>query len=427
MIEDMHLRKLAPKTQTCYIRTVKKFADYLGHSPDRATAEDLRQFQLYLTEQGTSRITINATITALRFFFEVTVGDKSIASKLNTVPVPRKLPVVLSREEVSRLLEAAQSLKYKAAFAVAYGAGLRISEVAALKISDIDGERKTLHVEQGKGRKDRYAMLSPVLLDILRRWWREGRDKGLLLDGGCLFPGQDPVNPLNERQLSRAIRAAAAAAEIDKRVSMHLLRHSFATHLLEQKVDIRLIQVLLGHSKLESTSFFTQVATETVQTIAGDPQHLGARTRLTLVLHTWGSAMTHHPHVHGIVTGGGLSTGGERWIGCKPGFFLPVRVLSRLFRRLFLKRLNQAYQADQLRFFGELRAIADADAFSAWIKPLRKIEWVVYAKRPFAGPEAVLAYLSRYTHRVAISNSRLLRFDEQGVTLTWSNRLIPPS
>jgi len=149
MTEDMTMRKLAPKTQTSYIRAVKKLADYLGHSPDTATAEDLRQFQLHLTGQGTSRITINATITALRFFFEVTVGDKEVVGKLNTVPVPRRLPVVLSRGEVSRLLEATSSLKYKAAFSVAYGAGLRISEVATLKISDIDSERKTLHVEQG--------------------------------------------------------------------------------------------------------------------------------------------------------------------------------------------------------------------------------------------------------------------------------------
>ena len=164
-----------------------------------------------------------------------------------------------------------------------------------------------------------------------------------------------------------------------------------------------------------------QVAAETVQTIAADPKHLGARTGLTLVLHTWGSAMTHHPHVHGIVPGGGLAADGERWVGCRPGFFLPVRVLSRLFRRLFLERLERAYRAGDLRFFGGLRSLVDPQAFADWIKPLRKIEWVVYAKRPFAGPEAVLAYLSRYTHRVAISNSRLLRFDEQGVTFRWKD------
>ena len=230
MIEDMRMRKLAPKTQTSYICAVKKLADYLGHSPHIATVEDLRQFQLHLTNTGTSRITINTTITALRFFFETTVGDKNVVGKLNTVPVPRKLPVVLSREEVARLLEATSSLKYKAAFSVAYGAGLRMNEVTTLKVSDIDGERKTLHVEQGKGRKDRYAMLSPALLDILHRWWKAGRASGLLLNGGWLFPGQNPVNPISNRQLSCAIRAAAANAKIDKRVSMHLLRHSFATH-----------------------------------------------------------------------------------------------------------------------------------------------------------------------------------------------------
>jgi len=269
MIEDMTMRKLAPKTQASYISAVKKLSDYLGHSPHTATAEDLRRFQLHLTDTGTSRITINTTITALRFFFEVTAGNKDVVGKLKTVPVPRKLPVVLSREEVARLLEATSSLKYKAAFSVAYGAGLRMNEVATLKISDIDGERKTLHVEQGKGRKDRYAMLSPALLDILHRWWQEGRASGLLLNGGWLFPGQNPVNPISNRQLSRAIIAAAADAEIDKRVTMHLLRHSFATHLLEQKVDIRLIQVLLGHSKLETTSLYAQVATDILQEVTG--------------------------------------------------------------------------------------------------------------------------------------------------------------
>jgi site-specific recombinase XerD len=158
-------------------------------------------------------------------------------------------------------------LKYKAAFSVAYGAGLRMSEVTSLKVSDIDGERKTLHVEEGKGRKDRYTMLSPALLNILQRWWQEGRANHWLLDGGWLFPGQNPVNPISNRQLSRAIIAAAADAEIDKRVTMHLLRHSFATHLLEQKVDIRLIQVLLGHSKLETTSLYAQVAINVLQEV----------------------------------------------------------------------------------------------------------------------------------------------------------------
>jgi hypothetical protein len=164
-----------------------------------------------------------------------------------------------------------------------------------------------------------------------------------------------------------------------------------------------------------------EVAADTLQTIAADPKHLGAEIGATLVLHTWGSALTHHPHVHGIVPGGGLSPDGKRWVSCRPGFFLSVRVLSRLFRRRFLEALGEAHQAGQLKFFGEHARLADATAFARWLAPLRKCEWVVYAKRPFAGPAAVLAYLSRYTHRVAISNRRLVALDERGVTFRWKD------
>jgi hypothetical protein len=163
------------------------------------------------------------------------------------------------------------------------------------------------------------------------------------------------------------------------------------------------------------------VAAEVLQTIAADPRHLGARIGATLVLHTWGSALTHHPHVHGIVPGGGLAPDGSRWVACRPGFFLSVRVLSRLFRRRFLEELQRLHGSGALRFFGEHASLADAAAFTAWLAPLRKCEWVVYAKRPFAGPQAVLAYLSRYTHRVAISNTRLLAMDERGVTFRWKD------
>jgi hypothetical protein len=164
-----------------------------------------------------------------------------------------------------------------------------------------------------------------------------------------------------------------------------------------------------------------EVAAETLRTIAADPKHLGARIGATLVLHTWGSALTHHPHVHGIVPGGGLSLDGDRWVACKPGFFLSVRVLSRLFRRRFLEELEQAHRAGQLQFFGECAQLSEATAFADWLAPLRECEWVVYAKRPFAGPAAVLAYLSRYTHRVAIANSRLIALNERGVTFKWKD------
>ena len=164
-----------------------------------------------------------------------------------------------------------------------------------------------------------------------------------------------------------------------------------------------------------------ELAAQTLRTIAADPKHLGAQIGATLVLHTWGSALTHHPHVHGIVPGGGLSPDGERWVACRPGFFLPVRVLSRLFRRRFLEELAKAHHCGQLHFFGDNAALADAARFAQWLAALREQEWVVYAKRPFAGPAAVLAYLSRYTHRVAISNRRLVAFDEQGVSFRWKD------
>ena len=181
------------------------------------------------------------------------------------------------------------------------------------------------------------------------------------------------------------------------------------------------ISAIAYYNKAEIYALLFDTAAETLLTIAADPKHLGASIGATLVLHTWGSALTHHPHVHGIVPGGGLSPDGERWVACKPGFFLSVRVLSRLFRRRFLEALGQLHRAGRLRFFGEFAALTDARAFAHWLAPLRKCEWVVYAKRPFAGPEAVLAYLSRYTHRVAISNSRLVAMDEQGVTFRWKD------
>ena len=175
------------------------------------------------------------------------------------------------------------------------------------------------------------------------------------------------------------------------------------------------------HNKALVYGLLFEVAAEVLGTIAADPKHLGAQIGMTLVLHTWGSALTHHPHVHGIVPGGGLSPDGGRWVSCKSGFFLSVRVLSRLFRRRFLEELEAAHRAGKVKFFGQFADLADARAFARWLTPLRKCEWVVYAKRPFAGPQAVLAYLSRYTHRVAIANSRLLALDERGVTFRWKD------
>jgi len=261
MIEDMTVRNFVDKTRYDYIRHVRTFTAFLGRSPDTATAEDLRRFQLHQVQTGVRPPSINSAVAALRFFFGVTLDRPDMGRYLTFVREPRKMPVVLSPEEVARLLEAAPGPKYRAAFAAAYGAGLRVSEVVALKVTDIESERLLLRIEQGKGRKDRFAMLSPKLLDLLRDWYRIARPKI------WLFPGRDAILPLTTRQFSRAVHTAAAMAEITKRVTPHTLRHSFATHLLEQNIDVRVVQVLLGHAKLETTALYTQVATNTIRDV----------------------------------------------------------------------------------------------------------------------------------------------------------------
>jgi integrase/recombinase XerD len=232
MLDDMRMRKLSEKTQSHYIRAVVNFTRFLGRSPDTATAEDLRRYQLHLVETGTSPIMLNAAITALRFFFGVTLDHPEALAKMSTVREPRRLPVVLSRAEVASLIAAAGKPQYRAALSVAYGAGLRASEVAALKVGDIDRTRMTLRIEQGKGRKDRYAMHSPRLLEHLRAGWRASHAQGKRLEGGWLFPGQNPVNPMSTRQLNRMCNAADDAAGIDKPVSMHTLRHYRASRTM---------------------------------------------------------------------------------------------------------------------------------------------------------------------------------------------------
>ncbi len=268
MIDDMTARRFKEKVQKDYVRHVRTFTAFLDRSPDTATSEDLRRYQLHMAQQPISAGSINAAIAALRFFFTVTLERPDLVRPLRVVNEPRKAPVVLSREEVARLLEAAPGLKYKAALSVAYGAGLRVSEVANLKVSDIDSGRMTLRVEQGKGQRDRDVMLSPQLLHLLREWWKAARPQV------WLFPGQNPINPVTARQINRAVTAAKTLAGISKRVSPHTLRHSFATHLLEQGADIRVIQVLLGHAKLETTALYTRVAVSTIRDVESPLERL---------------------------------------------------------------------------------------------------------------------------------------------------------
>ena len=274
MLEDMRMRKLEPRTQEAYIRAVRKLSAFLKRPPDTATVEDLRNFQLHLVDTGTSPITLNATLTGLKFFFDTTLGRSELMVRMQPVKLPRTIPAVLSVQEAAALLAATRNIKHQAALSVAYGAGLRAGEVCRLKVGDVDSQRMALRVEQGKGAKDRYAMLSPVVLQRLRAWWRIGHAQGRILPGGWLFPGLDVMEPLSARQLNRAVHDAAAAAGIAKRVTTHTLRHSFATHLLERKVDIRVIQVLLGHKKLETTSIYAHVATDLLREVIGPLEEL---------------------------------------------------------------------------------------------------------------------------------------------------------
>ena len=261
MIEDMTIRQFGEHTQRDYIRQVREFTAFLGRAPDQAEPEDLRRYQLHLASLGASSSRMNLAGTALRFFFHVTLSRPGFGDRMASIPSPERLPVVLIPEEVALLLAHAPNLKYRAALSVAYGCGLRISEIAHLKVSDIDSARMLIRVEQGKGRKDYYVMLAPDLLDLLRQWWLVTRSRG------WLFPGQQPAQPITTRQLDRACRAAAQGARLDKRVSMHTLRHSFATHLLERRTDIRVIQVLLGHKKLDTTAIYTRVALKTIREV----------------------------------------------------------------------------------------------------------------------------------------------------------------
>ena len=506
MIEDMAARKLNPHTQRSHVYSCKRFAAWLKRSPDTATPDEVRRFQLYLIESGASICNRNRIMTGVRFLFRVTLRRHDLAAEVWHIKEPQKLPPVLSPEEVKRVLTMATSLKARAMLTLAYGCGLRAGEVVRLRAGDIDSEQMIIRIVQSKGRKDRHVMLPAEVLDLLRQWWKARpteHDAGVAPEQRWLFPGRSEHRPLTTRQFSRLFKEAAKAAGLRKTLSLHSLRHCFATHLLEHGTDIRVIQALLGHDKLETTARYTRVATgmiakiespldaperaapqaretrhrgaagavappamarpalevadilrdhgpawreanrghvsldqlkvmsaiercrtaalgghvarcenaacghtliaynscrnrhcpkcqgaasrrwladreaellpvpyfhvvytlpselrdiayqnkrviydllmkaaaETTLAIAADPKRLGARIGITAVLHTWGSALTHHPHVHMIVPGGGLSLDGARWVASRSNFLVHVNVLARLFRGKMLAML----------------------------------------------------------------------------------------
>jgi len=259
MIDDMTIRNLSPATQRSYLHAVSKFSRHFGRSPDTLGLEEVRDFQVHLVSKGVSWGSLNQVVCALLFFYGVTLGEATIPERIPYARTPRKLPVVLSADEVARFLEAVSGLRSRAALTTAYAAGLRASEVAGLLIEDIDSDRGVIRVRHGKGAKDRDVMLSPQLLGILRTYWRLARPRRFL------FPGRDEGRSINPTVLHAACRSAAKAAGLAKRVTLHTLRHSFATHLLENGADIRIIQALLGHANLSSTARYTHVASHTIR------------------------------------------------------------------------------------------------------------------------------------------------------------------
>jgi site-specific recombinase XerD len=259
MIEDMTIRNLSPATQQSYIYEVLKFSRFFDRSPDQLTLEDVRTYQVHLASRGIAWSSLNKAVCALRFFYGITLGDAEVPERIPYARKPRRLPVVLNADEVVRFLEAVPSLKARIALTTAYATGLRAGEVSRLKLSDIDSGRRMIRVERGKGGKDRYVMLSDQLLAILRGYWRRTRPDI------WMFPGRDGTRPIDPVVLHSACRSARAAAGLNKQVTVHTLRHSFATHLLESGVDIRIIQVLLGHAQLSTTARYTQVAASTIQ------------------------------------------------------------------------------------------------------------------------------------------------------------------
>ncbi len=282
MIEDVAARNLGPHSQRNHLNSCARLAAFLGRSPDTATADDIRRFQLVLIENGASICSRNRIMTGVRFLFRVTLRRHDLAAEIYHLKEPQKIPLVMSQDEIQRLLAIAANIKVRVMLSLAYGCGLRAGEVVRLKVGDIDSAQDIIRVVQSKGRKDRNVMLPADILGLLRQWWRERptrQDAGVAKERRWLFPGYKPGRPLTTRQFSRLFHQTVAAAGIRKPVTLHSLRHSFATHLLERGVDIRVIQALLGHDKLETTARYTRVATGMISAVESPLDDLGARRR----------------------------------------------------------------------------------------------------------------------------------------------------
>ncbi len=394
MLEELERRNYSPGTARCYLHAVQQFAEHFHRSPDRLGAEHIREYQLYLLrERKLSPKTLAQQTAALRFFYIKTLKRKHMLEHLPFPKLPEKLPTVLSREEVSRLLAASANRMHRTMLMTLYATGVRRAELCQLKTSDIDSRRMIVHVRQGKGGRDRDVPLSPALLEALRAYWRWMKPKTYLFPG--LVDGWRADVPITDKMVWFACQRAARAAGIEKHITPHTLRLLY--DLLFRASAVTMLEV------------------------AQDPKHLGADIGLLSVLHSWGQNLQHHPHIHCIVPAGGLTKDRSGWIAASPRFFLPVHVLSRVFRDKFAAGLNQLFDQNKLQFHGSLTGLAQRDGFHRFSHQLSHKNWVVYAKPPFGGAEHVLHYLARYTHRVAISNHRLVALHDDRVSFRWKD------
>jgi site-specific recombinase XerD len=363
---DLELRGLSPETQKIYLYYVTNFSRYFNRSPYHLGKREIKEYLLHLLrEKKASASTVNLCYSALKFLYARTLKRDEIMEKIPRLRSTKKLPVVLERQEVESLFSVMKNLKHRAILMLIYSSGLRLREASHLKGSDIDSKRMVLRIRQGKGRKDRYTLLSTAALEVLREYWRHCHPKE------WLFPGRLSDKPLSVRSIQRVFKKARTSVS------------------------------------------------ETLFELAGDPKHLGGQIGFICILHTWGQNLMDHAHIHCIVTGGGLSHDGKRWLSCRKRFFISVKVLSRLFRGKVLDYLKKSWESEELKFSGSLSNLQNPDQFTTFLKDLYKMEWVVYSKPPFNNTETLVDYLGRYIHRIAIGNHRILKMEYGKVFFLW--------
>ena len=420
---DLELRNRSNDTVEDYQTHVRMFQDHFDKPADQMGEEEISKYLHYLlTEKGNSPATVNARNSALRFVYGVTLDVVLNLKKIPRIKTTRKIPDVPTKEELEYLFYLTKNIKHKAAFMTIYGSGLRVSEAVNLKIRDIDSKQMRILIRSGKGDRDRYALLPEKTLTVLREYWREYRPTE------WLFVSERSEH-FTERGVQDAFKSIVKRSGIPKKLTIHSLRHAFATHLLNEGKNVFEIKRLLGHVRIDTTTWYLQLSenqkilydllfkasSETVRELALDKKYLGAEIGLTSILHTWGQNLTLHPHVHMIIPGGGITK--SEWKNSRKKFFLPVKVMSKMFRGKFLCFLKNS--ANKLKLTGSLEYLKDAAQLKSLISSLYDKDWYIYCKRPFKTTNSVLEYLGRYTHRVAVSNHRIISCADSQVSFKW--------